>query len=219
MSSASSSSLETRLRALELQVLSSSSGSSDNNNNNNVTARIEALERDNGQRLLLPSGGGAPLMQLWGEIDDLQEGLSPGTALTHQRQIVAPLLYRRQRILAERDALRGDLDRAAQILNLLLIGQRDGGGGAATKTVTEQQVVHAPILVETAAAAQDEEERRSLDRLAGQAVDLQRRAAAVSRRLDALLDHYARLVGAVSEKMVLLEEDLRRREAEKPKGT
>ena len=142
----------------------------------------------------------------------MQEDLSPGTALTHQKQIMAPILYRRQQILAEKDTFSADMEQVARILNLLLIDQ--DGSHTAAKGVTEQQVVNAPILVETTTTTAEEDDER-LDRLAQQAVDLQERAARVSHKLDSVLRNYASLVGAVSEKLVLFEEDVRRMEEEK----
>jgi len=199
----SNSTLETRIRALELQVQSTSDNKS-TTAPSDVTARIEALERNALQQL--PSS----TQQLWKEIESMQEDLSPGTALTHQKQIIAPILYRRQQILAEKDTFSADMEQVARILNLLLIDQ--DGSNAAVKGVTEQQVVNAPILVETTTNAEEDDER--LDRLAEQAIDLQERAARVSHKLDSVLRNYAILVGAVSEKLVLFEEYVRRREEE-----
>lgn len=201
----SSSILEARIRALELQVQSTSDNKNATAPSSDVTARIEALERNALQQL--PSS----TQQLWKEIESMQEDLSPGTALTHQKQIMAPILYRRQQILAEKDTFSADMEQVARILNLLLIDQ--DGSHAARKGVTEQQVVNAPILVETTTTAEEDDER--LDRLAQQAVDLRERAARVSHKLDSVLRNYASLVGAVSEKLVLFEEDVRRMEEEK----
>jgi len=197
---ASSSSLEARLRALELQV--SSCVPQQQQATADVATRLQSLE----QKQRMPQ----PLQQLWQEIERLEADLSPGTALTHQKQIMAPLLYRKQCILGQQDDFRQDLQQVAQLLHLLLIDQPDT---SAATIITEQQVVNAPILVETAAAtsnAAEHEER--LDRLAASALDLQSRTRAAAAQLDRLLEQYARLTTAASEKLVLLEEDLRRRE-------
>ena len=196
-------SLESRLRALELQLLSSTSSTSSappQTTTTDVTARVQTLERS----LQLPS----QTQQLWKEVESMEQDLSPGTALTHQKQIMAPMLYRRQQVLAEQDAFRGDLAQVARILHLLLIDQQDNR----SKIISEEQVVHAPIVTDAGPTAPEEEK---LDALSKQVVDLQSRVQTAAQRLDRLLENYAGLVSAASEKMVLLEEDVRRREKER----
>lgn len=189
-----------RLRALELQVLRSggSEATTDDATVPDVTARLDALERS----LQLHS----QTQQLWKEIESMEQDLTPGTALTHQKQIMAPMLYRRQQILAEQNTFRGDLEQVARILNLLLIDQDNS-----TKIITEEQVVNAPIVVDTGLTAQEDEK---LENLSKQVVELQGRVQKAAQRLDQLLENYSGLVSAASEKLVLLEEDVRRREEE-----
>jgi hypothetical protein len=198
---AASVSLESRLRALELKVFSASNESSAATPRRaDVMARLEALERS----LQLPS----LTHQLWNEVEAMEQDLTPGTALTHQKQIMAPMLYRREQILAEQDTYLEDLERVGQILNLLLIDQDN----QSSLLITEEQVVNAPIIVDTGLAA-DEVEK--LERLAEQVVDLQRRVQKSAQRLDQVLESYTILVSAASEKLVLLEEDIRQREEAK----
>jgi len=187
-----------RLRALELQVLRSvgSKATTDAAAAPDVAARLDALERS----LQLPS----QTQQLWKEVESMEQDLTPGTALTHQKQIMAPMLYRRQQILAEQNTFRGDLGQVAQILNLLLIDQDNN-----TKNITEEQVVNAPIVIDTGLTTQEDEK---LDHLSKQAVELQGRVQKAAQRMDQLLENYSGLVSAASEKLVLLEEDVRRRE-------
>ena len=201
---AASTSLDSRLHALERQVLFSSasteSSASPPRPTVDVMARVEALERS----LQLPTS----THQLWSEVEAMEQDLTPGTALTHQKQIMAPMLYRRQQILAEQDTFRDDLEQVGQIMNLLLIDQDTHNN----QLITEEQVVNAPIIVDTGLAA-DEVEK--LERLAEQVVELQGRVQKSAQRLDQVLESYSGLVAAASEKLVLLEEEIRQREEAK----
>lgn len=224
--------MKSRVRHLELQLgletLSSSRTDSDEQPLRNraaqaaadVSSRVQALER---QCAALAQQSSA--VTDWKEIDALMEELSPGTALTHQKQIMAPILYRRAEVLAASARFKADMEQVAQILHLLLISAKPAAEATAflssstrsstatsTTTITEQQVVHAPILMtdysnsEMMMSAVVEQER--LDALSTTVVDLQARIQRASSKLDRILDNYASLVAAVSETLVLADEEI-----------
>lgn len=224
--------MKSRVRHLELQLgletLSSSRNDSDEQPLRNraaqaaadVSSRVQALER---QCAALAQQSSA--VTDWKEIDALMEELSPGTALTHQKQIMAPILYRRAEVLAASARFKADMEQVAQILHLLLISAKPAAEATAflssstrsstatsTTTITEQQVVHAPILMtdysnsEMMMSAVVEQER--LDALSTTVVDLQARIQRASAKLDRILDNYASLVAAVSETLVLADEEI-----------
>jgi hypothetical protein len=150
------------------------------------------------------------------EIDELLEDLSPGTALTYQKQIVAPLVYRRQEILASSDTYRHDMHRMTQILNLLTIEQNleKDHNRSSMVSISEAQVVHAPIIVETTKGLSPEEETKLLT-ISNAILDIQRRIQIASTKFDHIADHYSNLILATSEKMVLIEEEIQLREQSK----
>jgi hypothetical protein len=146
------------------------------------------------------------------ELEGLMQELSPGTALTHQRQIVAPIVYRKAAVLAAADDLHRYMDLLSQIVNLLLIGQQQLLlQQNFSASLTEKQVVEAPIVI--APTVQDgglDDDR--LDELAGTLVSLQSRVQTATSRLDCMLENYNALVAAVSEKLVLFEEEIQSKE-------
>lgn len=219
--------MESRVRHLELQLGLETLSSSRNDSDEplrmraapaDVSSRVQALER---QCAALAQQSSA--VTDWKEIDALMEELSPGTALTHQKQIMAPILYRRAEVLAASARFKADMEQVAQILHLLLISaaaeataflssSTRPSTATSTTRITEQQVVHAPILMtdysnsEMMTSAVVEQER--LDALSATVVDLQTRIQRASSKLDRILDNYAILVAAVSETLVLADEEI-----------
>jgi hypothetical protein len=159
-----------------------------------LESRIQKLEH-----WRLPSAlteDAAAIEQQWQEV-------SPGTALTHQRQIVAPMVYRRQEILAAADTYRSDLQLLLELRQLLSIGSTT----SSEAVMTESHVVQAPILVQETTQFTPEEDQRM--QAIGQAVSqLEQRVHHVSRHFDHLLNHYNTLILAISEKLVCIEEDI-----------
>jgi uncharacterized protein YjcR len=200
-----SSSLEHRLRVLEAQlgVHESPTASKDNEKTTeqkDLISRLEALE---GQYMSLTDSS---LRQTWAESDKLMQELDPGDALTHQQQFAAPILYRKQELLASAETFMHDIGQIGDIMKLLLIGQPPITEG----DLKEEHVTQAPIL--TATPCISEEDQQRMDAVQQQMGDLQARTAVAADRLDRLLNNYHTLISAASEKMVLADEELRSRE-------
>lgn len=191
-----SSSMEARLRSLEA-TLSVNSESSDAQQV--VSSRIHALEAKL-DSLANNSHGDTTLKQLWDESDKLLRELDPGSALTHQQQIAAPILYRRQEVLASAESLRRNMGQLMEILTLAAIGQPQIIGD---QPLSEMQVIKAPILG-VAPPSKAEEER--LQRLEVSLQEMLDRMQSFAARLDKLVAGYHALVSAVSEKIVLADE-------------
>lgn len=148
------------------------------------------------------------LQETLDESDALMKEIDPGTALTYQTDISAPLVYRKQTVLAAAPDFHKDLDQMAEILSLLSIGQTMD---QKTKSLSAEKISNAPIL---GVQVTDEQQER-LDKCIQQCVDLQRQADASTRSLDSILDQYQRLVAAASEKLLVLDEGLAQLELKK----
>ena len=218
------SSIEARLRALE-EVLrgsgySAESGGGESSSSGGPTSRLHALEAKldaflaNGDPAAAAaaaaeagSGGSsaAPtnLQQIWAESDKLLMELDPGSALTHQQQIAAPILYRRQQVLASADTLQQNMQQVYDILTFLSIGQAQIISGDVTP-VSEMQVTKAPILTQTVPPSREDQER--LRKVEKALWETQQQVESIAARMDRLVSGYHALVSAVSEKMVIADE-------------
>jgi hypothetical protein len=234
----SSASLERRLRFIERQLgLEAAQEPKDGSiqpgsrktttMNEDVVTRLGRLEaRWHETVVTTPKLQGAH--EAWVESIQRVEELDPGTALTHQQQIAAPLLYRRQEVLANAGDLAGDLDRLSTIVSLLLIGQGGGGGlerggvtpaknkqtggggagGGNRENITASQVTNAPILVEPNVS---DDELSRLAKLSKSLNAAQERVDRVANTLDRILHQYHSTISEISEKTVLLDAELKRR--------
>jgi hypothetical protein len=149
-------------------------------------------------------------------IESLQKmlELDPGSALTHQQQIAAPILYRRQEVIACADSLSACLERLSTVVSALLIGQ---GGAAANKAgsgkkdnISASHVMNAPILVEPRVSA---EAMARLSSLAESLQLLQERSDKTTHSLDQILRQYHVMVTEIAEKTVIIDAELARRGA------
>jgi DNA gyrase/topoisomerase IV subunit B len=197
-------SVETRVGVLEgqLGVGSTSVDSLSTTTDIAVTLRMDALEQQYSS-LASPS-----LTSIWDESDKLLQELDPGTALTYQQQIAAPILYRRQEVLACADDLKASLDELSQISNFLLIGQ-DHQESQTKAQLKEHQVTQAPILVGTIVS---KELQLRLSAVEATVANIQNRAEQAAARLDAMLSQYYSAISIASEKLVLADEEIRSKE-------
>jgi uncharacterized coiled-coil protein SlyX len=200
-----SSSLESRLSVLETQLgvhdyATTSKDNETTTEDKDLISRLEGLE---GRFMSLTDSS---LRQTWAESDKLMIELDPGTALTHQQLFAAPILYRKQELLASAEPFKHDMEQVGDILKLLLIGQPP----ITDEDLKEEHVTQAPIL--TAAPCISEKDQQRMDALQHQMVDMQTRTAAVADQMDRLLNNYHTLISTVSEKMILADEELQMRE-------
>ena len=145
------------------------------------------------------------------ESDKLLRELDAGTAMTHQTSVSStPLYYRRQEVLATSDDLKDDMDKVAQMLHLLMVGQTPREEGK--PPLREEEATGAPI-VNLSPVSRDEERR--LDLLQANIGDIGSRTQAIGNRVDALLKLYYSLVATASEKIVLADEEVAVREQKK----
>jgi hypothetical protein len=206
LSNMASSSLESRLSALEAQlgvnyaITSKDNETTVKKEEKDLISRLGSLE---GQFMSLTDSS---FRQTWAENFKLMIELDPGSALTHQSLFAAPILYRKQELLASADTFKHDMEQVGDILKLLLIGQPPITDG----DLKEEHVTQAPILTGTPCVSEEDQQR--MDALQHQMVDMQTRTTAVADRMDRLLNNYHSLISTVSEKMILADEELRMRE-------
>ena len=185
-----------------IDAASTNNSSSTESNNNDLLRRLDLLEHQIAIKLRPHE-----LQEIFAEAETLLEELNPGPALTYQTDVaLAPILYRRQLVLAEAKDTLEDLDKLAEMYSLLSMGQTVD---AKTKKLTEDQVMNAPIL----SVGASPEHRERLDKCVEQCVALQTQVEAVASDLDIILDQYQRLVSATSVKMLTLDQELRRLES------
>ena len=191
--SASATSIEARLSALEAQlgVLPLSSNAS----RDDISSRLDIAKSK------LDSTTTSQFRDTCQESENLMKELDPGMALTHQSQ---PLLYRRQEILAASDSLRQDMNELSKIFHLLLTAQPANSG-----PLREEQVTQAPII--TAPSISQEDERR-LDALRLNLLDINGRTNKLVAKMDSILECYHAVMTAASEKFVLADETISHRE-------
>ena len=222
--------LELRLAELELKVgtslLSSSTSSSPSSQQIDVTSRLDNLLRTETSRLppTPPSAKTADasldtkrsaLHNEFRTIDRLlsELAMSPiaGPAASVGGNSNAPLLFRRQEILASSDSMKRDMELLSRIRELTMIGVKVNNTNDANKSSNnESNVVNCPIIAsERYNLPSDADAKERLERLCFRVAELHKRSTAVSIRADRMLDSYGQIMMALSEKMVLAEEQIK----------
>ena len=176
------------------------------------------------------------------EIDRLMAELDAGSVLSHQgtaglvsgpsaaqQPLTAPLLYRRQEVLASAEALKIGMDRLGEIRGLLdsvttssasaaaqvAAARTSSGGPAKTAGGPSAQSVSTADFANSALITSDRYEyaadadaMRRLQDVSVQAADVNARAVGVATRVDNLISQYHRVMTLLSEKCVLVDEEL-----------
>ena len=128
----------------------------------------------------------------WKDAQGLWQEVDPRTALSHQQQsLVAPLVYRRQEVLACQVQLKTDMERLAEIAQLL-------GVSTTNATISQDDILLAPIL---------QQPPESID--PAQLRDLTQRVASVAHRIDALVHDHCRVLRLASERLVRVQQQQR----------
>eukprot|EP00984_Skeletonema_dohrnii_P003152 scaffold1048_cov101-Skeletonema_dohrnii-CCMP3373.AAC.1 len=215
--------LELRLAELELKIGTSilSGSSSSPSQNNDVTSRLDNLLRiETNRRPPAPPTAKASnasldtkraaLHQEFRTIDRLlsELAMSPlaGPAASVGGNANAPLLFRRQEILASSDSMKRDMEVLSRIRELTMIGVKVTND----TNKSESNVVNCPIIAsDRYNLPSDPEAKERLERLCFRVAEVHKRSTAVSIRADRMLDSYGQVMMALSEKMVLAEEQIK----------
>jgi len=198
------------------------------------------------------SSASAPVSVLkdFSDIDRLMVELDAGAVLSHQgtaglasgpaaaqQPLTAPLLYRRQEVLASAEALKAGMDRLGEIRNLLdsvttssasavaqvaaasCSNSRSSGdpgrsasaakGGSTVQSKSTADFGNSALITsDQYEYATDADAMRRLQDVSVQAADINARAMSVATRVDTLIYQYHRVMTLLSEKCVLVDEEL-----------
>ena len=188
------------------------------------------------------------VLEDFAQIDRLMSELDAGAVLSHQgtaglasgqaaaqQPLTAPLLYRRQEVLASAESLKVGMERLGEMRSLLdsvatssasaaaqVAAARGGSGtsGAAAAAAKSRGSSERgkPSIANFANSslitsdryeyAADADSTRRLQDVSVQAADINARAMSVATRLDNLISQYHRVMTLLSEKCVLVDEEL-----------
>ncbi len=221
--------LELRLAELELRVGTTLHSDSSPTQKIDITSRLDNLLRIETNRIppTPPTAKAsdasldtkrAALHQEFRTIDRLlsELAMSPlaGPAASVGGNSNAPLLFRRQEILASSDSMKRDMELLSRIRELTMMGVKvaTNDSNKSSNTTIESKVVNCPIIAsERYDLPSDPDAKERLERLCFRVAELHKRTTTVSIRANRMLDSYAQVMKALSEKMVLAEEQISRR--------
>ena len=192
-------------------------------------------------RSSVASASSVTVLDDFSEIDRLMVELDAGSVLSHQgtaglvsgpsaaqQPLTAPLLYRRQEVLASAEALKIGMDRLGEIRGLLdsvttssasaaaqVAAARSGGppktgqGGSSAQSKSTADFANSSLITsDRYEYAADADAMRRLQDVSVQAADINARAVGVATRVDNLISQYHRVMTLLSEKCVLVDEEL-----------
>mmetsp|Transcript_10692 Transcript_10692/g.23669 ORF Transcript_10692/g.23669 Transcript_10692/m.23669 type:complete len:233 (+) Transcript_10692:72-770(+) len=126
----------------------------------------------------------------------------------------APMVFRRMEILASSESMKRDMDLLARIRELTVIGTKPSAAGETTvgnsdDAGSSSRVVNCPIVTsERYNLPSDPDAAERLERLCFRVARVNQRTAVASQRADKMLNSYGNIMMALSEKMVLAEEQI-----------
>ena len=114
----------------------------------------------------------------------------------------APLLYRRQEILASKESFEKDMNQLVLIRDLLLRKHQTKPGN---KIIFSESPIISSSVYDS---ANDPSMLQRLDTITVKVSNVQEKASKLVSRLDSLLDRYQQIMLATSEKVLLADEEL-----------
>lgn len=189
------------------------------------------------RRSSVASASSVTVLGDFAKIDRLMAELDAGSVLSHQgtaglvsgpsaaqQPLTAPLLYRRQEVLASAEALKIGMDRLGEIRDLLdsvttssaaqVAAARSGGpaktaGGPSAQSKSTADFANSSLITsDRYEYAADADAMRRLQDVSVQAADINARSVSVAIRVDNLISQYHRIMTLLSEKCVLVDEEL-----------
>ena len=156
------------------------------------------------------------------ENERLERELHPGPYLTHQSFLGAkslsdynkPLLYQREEILASSKQFQNSLDQLGKIQELVSLSVTSSSNiGAKGSVASTRDYTNAPIIAsDRYAFCIDAHVQDRMGDVTHKVTELLQRADKIAYRVDSLVGRYHKIMSVVSEKIVLLDEELTSRE-------
>ena len=228
--------MEARLAQIELKLAGATPSSSVQQSDDDVTSRINKLMRLIEINRLPPTSTTAPLpkkstatdidkanakrVALHEEYQTIDRLLSdklalspiagPAAAAASSDKNNAPMVFRRMEILASSKSMKRDMDLLAQLRDLTNIGTKTTPGRIDGSGEGESKIVNCPIITsERYNLPSNPEAKERLEQLCFRVARLNQRTAGVSQKVDDMLNSYGTVMMAMSEKMVLAEEQIK----------
>ena len=127
----------------------------------------------------------------------------------------APMVFRRMEVLASVESMKRDMDLLARIRDLTHVGTKASSAQGGTTSASggddgsSSRVVNCPIVTsDRYDLPSDSEAAERLERLCFRVARLNQRTTVASQRADDMLNSYGTIMMALSEKMVLAEEQI-----------
>mmetsp|Transcript_9695 Transcript_9695/g.13578 ORF Transcript_9695/g.13578 Transcript_9695/m.13578 type:complete len:246 (-) Transcript_9695:103-840(-) len=163
----------------------------------------------------------------WTESTKLASELDPGSFLVRQgfpptndtaavASISTPMIYRRQEVLASSTFLKEGMDQLNKAREALLISSDiEKNPLPPNERYTQSDILSSPQYD----YAMDESVQKRLNDVSTKIMSLYHRSANASQKMDELVDRYHAIMGAVSEKIVLADEEVTMLEKAKEEKT
>ena len=120
----------------------------------------------------------------------------------------APMVYRRMEVLASSESMKKDMKLLSRIRELTAIGTKEVAGQTTTKLA--DNVVNCPIISsERYNFPSDPEATERLEKLCLRVAKLNQGTIIASKRVDEMVNSYGKVMVALSEKLVLAEEQIK----------
>lgn len=118
------------------------------------------------------------------------------------------MVYRRMEVLASSESMKKDMKLLSRIRELTAIGTKEVAGQ--TATILADNVVNCPIISsERYNFPSDPEAIERLEKLCLRAAKLNQGTIIASKRVDEMVNSYGKVMVALSEKLVLAEEQIK----------
>ena len=219
--------MESRIAELELKLAGAASPSENSTTNVDISSRLDKLMRSatdapptKNNSDLSPEDKAKveskrlALHEEYRTIDRLLSELAispiagPTVTASSASSNNAPMAYRRMEVLASAESMKKDMELLSRIRELTAIGTKEVAGQATT--IPADSVVNCPIISsERYNLLSNPEAIGRLEKLCLRVAKLNQGTVIASKRVDEMVNSYGEVMRALSEKLVLAEEQIK----------